>query len=165
MRLSTRGRYGVRALLDVALQPDRNPVMVKDIARRQGIPVQYLQQLVSALGKAGLLRSIRGARGGVTLTRPPDQIKLSEIVQALERSTAPVKCLDDPGVCSRSDFCATRDVWGQIDKAVSEILDSTTVQDLVNKCNERKRGRAAPAPYKRSGTRQHEALTVPSEPH
>lgn len=131
MRLSTRGRYGVRALLDVALYSDGNPVILKDIAKRQAIPVQYLEQLISPLVKAGVLRSIRGAHGGVSLTKLPEQVKLSQVIQILEGSIAPVKCVDDPKVCSRSDFCATRDVWEEMNRAMVQVLESTSLQDLV----------------------------------
>jgi len=133
MRLSTRGRYGVRALLDVALYSNGNPVPLKDIANRQAIPVQYLEQLISPLVKAGILRSIRGARGGVTLTKLPEQVKLSQVIQVLEGSIAPVNCVDDPKVCSRSDFCATRDVWEEMNRAMVQVLESTSLQDLVER--------------------------------
>lgn len=133
MRLSTRGRYGVRALLDVALYSNGNPVPLKDIANRQAISVQYLEQLISPLVKAGILRSIRGARGGVTLTKLPEQVKLSQVIQVLEGSIAPVKCVDDPKVCSRSDFCATRDVWEEMNTAMVQVLESTSLQDLVER--------------------------------
>ena len=137
MRLSTRGRYGVRALLDVALYSDGKPVILKDIAKRQAIPVQYLEQLISPLVKAGVLGSIRGAHGGVTLTKLPEQVKLSQVIQILEGSIAPVKCVDDPKVCSRSDFCATRDVWEEMNRAMVQVLESTSLQDLVERQREK----------------------------
>lgn len=133
MRLSTRGRYGVRALLDVALYSDGNPVLLKDIAKRQAISVQYLEQLISPLVKGGVLRSIRGARGGVALTNLPEEVKLSQVIQILEGPIAPVKCVDDPKVCSRSDFCATRDVWEEMNRAMLQVLESTSLQDLVER--------------------------------
>ena len=137
MRLSTRGRYGVRALLDVALYSDGNPVLLKDIAKRQAISVQYLEQLISPVVKAGVLRSIRGARGGVALTKPPEEVKLSQVIQILEGSIAPVKCVDDPKACSRSDFCAIRDVWEEMNRAMLQVLESTTLQDLVERHREK----------------------------
>jgi Rrf2 family cysteine metabolism transcriptional repressor len=137
MRLSTRGRYGVRALLDIALQPNDRAVLIRDIARRQAIPLQYLQQLISPLAKAGLLRSVRGAHGGVSLTKPAQQIRLSEVIQVLEGPIAAVRCVNDPKVCSRADNCATRDVWGDITRAVVQVLESTTLEDLVNRHRER----------------------------
>ena len=141
MKLSTRGQYGARALLDIALHYDGNPVLLKDIAKRQAISVQYLEHLISPLIKAGVVRSMRGARGGVTLAKLPEEIKLSQVIQILEGSTAPVECVDDPKVCPRSDFCVTRDVWEEMKRAMTRVLESTTLQDLV----ERQREKAKPA--------------------
>lgn len=137
MKLSTKGQYGTRALLDMALHHTGTPIPLKDIARRQGIPVQYLEQLVSPLIKGGIVRSIRGAGGGVTLARPPDQIRISQVIETLEGSVAPVKCVDDPRACSRSDFCVIRDVWEQVKKATKDVLESTTMQDLVERHKEK----------------------------
>ncbi|MFC1999594.1 RrF2 family transcriptional regulator [Chloroflexota bacterium] len=133
MRLSTRGRYGTRALLDIALHSDGSPVPLKDIARRQDISLQYLEQLLSPLVRAGIIKSTRGARGGVVIGRPPEQIKLSQVVQLLEGSVAPVKCVDEPQECPRSVYCVTRDVWSDVNRAILEILESTTIQDLVER--------------------------------
>ena len=137
MRLSTKGEYGTRALLDMALYQTGSPIPLKEIARRQAIPVQYLEQLVSPLIKAGIVRSIRGAGGGVTLAKPPDQIKISQVIETLEGSMAPVKCVDDPRVCSRSDFCVIRDVWEEVRRATKQVLESTTVQDLAERHKEK----------------------------
>ncbi|OGO05305.1 MAG: hypothetical protein A2Y91_07505 [Chloroflexi bacterium RBG_13_54_8] len=137
MRLSTKGEYGTRALLDMALYQTGSPIPLKEIARRQAIPVQYLEQLVSPLIKAGIVRSIRGAGGGVTLAKPPDQIKISQVIETLEGSLAPVKCVDDPRVCSRSDFCVIRDVWEEVRRATKQVLESTTVQDLAERHKEK----------------------------
>jgi Rrf2 family protein len=139
MKLSTRGKYGARALLDIALHYDGNPVLLKDIARRQDISAQYLEQLMSPLIKAGLVRSIRGARGGVTLAKPPEEIKLSQVIQILEGSTALVECVDDPKICPRSDFCVTRDVWEEMKRAMTQVLESTTLQDLVERQKEKEK--------------------------
>ena len=133
MKLSTKGRYGVRALLDIALHNNESPVLLKDIAKRQAISVQYLEQLISPLVKAGIVRSIRGSRGGVTLAKVPEQMKLSEVIQVLEGSIALVDCVDSPEVCPRSDFCATRDVWEEMKVAIGQVLEHTTLQDLVER--------------------------------
>ena len=133
MRLSTKGQYGARALLDIALHYDGRPVLLRDIARRQAISGQYLEHLISPLIKAGIVRSIRGAHGGVTLARLPGEIKLSEVIQILEGSTAPVECVDNPKVCPRSDFCVTREVWEEMKRAMGQVLESTTLQDLVER--------------------------------
>ncbi len=133
MKLSTRGRYGVRALLDLALHERKEPVLLKDIAQRQQISLSYLEHLISPLIAAGIVRSTRGPKGGVLLARPPERIRLSEVVQLLEGSTAPVECVDKPWVCARSESCVTRDVWGELKKAMNGVLESTTLQDLVDR--------------------------------
>jgi Rrf2 family cysteine metabolism transcriptional repressor len=139
MKLSTRGQYGTRALLDIALHYDGNPILLKDIAKRQAISAQYLEHLVSPLIKAGIVRSTRGARGGVTLAKSPEEIRLSQVIQILEGSTAPVECVDDPKVCPRSDFCVTRDVWKEMKRAMIQVLESTTLQDLVERQKEKEK--------------------------
>ena len=133
MKLSTRARYGTRALLDVALYQGKGPVPLKDIAQRQQIPLQYLEHLITPLIAAGIIRSLRGARGGVWLAKSPQEIKLSEVIGLLEGSLAPVECVNDAKYCPRSDFCVTRDIWGEMKKAMNEILESTTLQDLVER--------------------------------
>jgi Rrf2 family protein len=133
MRLSTKGCYGTRAMLDLAVNFSKNPVLLRDIAKRQGLSQKYLEQLISALRKAGLVRSIRGARGGYVLAKPPSEIRLSEIMDVLEGSMAPVDCVDDPQVCSRASFCVTRDIWVKVKEAIDNIFESITLQELVEK--------------------------------
>jgi Rrf2 family cysteine metabolism transcriptional repressor len=133
MKLSTKGRYGTRALLDVALHQEDSPVQLKLIAQRQQISLHYLEHIISPLVAAGLLRSTRGAYGGVSLGRPPQEIVLSEVIQVLEGSVTPVECVDDPNVCSRADICVTRDVWTDVKKAMIGVLESVTLQDLVER--------------------------------
>ncbi|MBM4462144.1 MAG: Rrf2 family transcriptional regulator [Chloroflexi bacterium] len=145
MRLSTRGRYGTRALVDIALHYDGTPIPLRDVAARQEISVQYLEQLVSPLVKAGILNSVRGAAGGVRLARPPGEIKLSQVIGILEGSIAPAKCVDDPKACSRSDFCVTRDVWAQMKEAAAKVLESITLQDLVER--QKEKGKASTPMY------------------
>ena len=133
MKLSTKGRYGTRALLDVALHQDDSPVQLKVIAQRQQIPLHYLEHIIAPLIAAGLLRSTRGAYGGVSLGRPPQEIVLTEVIQVLEGSITPVECVDDPNVCSRADICVTRDIWTDVKKAMVGVLESVTLQDLVER--------------------------------
>ena len=142
MRLSTRGRYGTRAMLDLALHYGEGPILLKDIARRQQISERYLEHLITPLKTAGLVTSARGARGGFALTRPPSQIRLSDIIQAVEGSIAPVECIDDPKVCSRAGLCAARDIWSGVKKAMSGILESTTLEDLSQRQMEKGEPRA-----------------------
>jgi len=138
MKLSTRTRYGTRALLDLALHQDESPVSLKDIAERQQFSLQYLEHLITPLIAAGIVRSIRGPKGGVALAKPPNQITLSQIMKLLEGSTTLVECVDNPKLCSRSDSCATRDIWDEMNKAMNGVMESTTLQDLVERQKNKK---------------------------
>ncbi|MFC1950448.1 RrF2 family transcriptional regulator [Chloroflexota bacterium] len=138
MKLSTKGRYGTRALLELALHYREGPVLLKEIAQRQQIPLRYLEHLITPLIAGGIVRSIRGARGGILLVKAPEKIKLSEALQLLEGSIAPVECINNPEVCVRSKFCVTRDVWEELERAMSGVLESTTVQDLVERQKRKK---------------------------
>lgn len=133
MKLSTKARYGTRAMLDLAIRSGEGPVLVREIAKRQGFSARYLEQLLLPLKAAGLARATRGARGGFSLAKPPSEIKLSEIIQIMEGSTALVECVDDAGLCSRADLCVTREVWGEMKKAMNGVLESITLQDLVER--------------------------------
>ncbi len=133
MKLSTRGRYGTRALLELALHYREGPVPLKDIARSQQISLPYLEHLITPLVTAGIVLSIRGHRGGVWLAKPPEAIRLSEVIGLLEGSIALVECVNDPKYCSRSDFCVTRDIWSELKEAMDGVLESTTLQDLVER--------------------------------
>lgn len=141
MKLSTKGRYATRAMLDLAINQGEGQVLLKDIAQRQEISLSYLEHLVTPLIAGGLIRSTRGARGGVSLARSPEKIKLSEIIQLLEGSLAPVECVNNPELCSRSELCVARDVWTELKKAMNGVLESTTLQDLV----ERQKVKGGPA--------------------
>lgn len=133
IKLSTRARYGTRALLDLALHQGEGVVLLKDIARRQEFSLPYLEHLITPLIAAGIIRSTRGARGGISLLKHPQEIKLSEVIQLLEGSTAPVECVNHPKICPRSDRCVTRNIWGEVKKAVDGVLETTTLQDLVER--------------------------------
>jgi len=133
MKLSTRGQYGTRALLELALHYGEGPVPLKDIARSQQISLQYLAHLITPLVAAGIMRSTPGARGGVWLARSPEAIRLSEVIQLLEGSTAPVECVNNPEICDRSELCVTRDIWSELKKVMDGVLESTTLQDLVER--------------------------------
>lgn len=133
MKLSTKGRYAVRAMLDLALHTGDSPVLIKDISEREGISKLYLKQLLVPLRVAGLIRTARGPNGGFLLARPPSQIKLIEIVHSVEGSTAPVECVDDDTICQRSNLCVTREIWTEIKNAIDNVLESKTLQDLVDR--------------------------------
>ncbi len=133
MKLSTKGRYGMRALLDLALHQSEGLVLLKDVAQRQEVSLPYLEHLIAPLIAGGLVKSTRGARGGVLLIKSPSEIKLSEVVQLLEGSLAPVDCVNDAKLCHRSASCVTRDIWTEMKRAMNQVLDSTTLQDLVER--------------------------------
>ncbi len=133
MKLSTKGRYATRALLDLALHQVDGPITLKDIAHRQQISLRYLEHLITPLIAAGIVRSVRGPKGGVSLAKTPGEVRLSEIIQLLEGSIAPAECVDNPEICTRSKLCVTRDIWSELKQAMDGILDSTTLQDLVER--------------------------------
>lgn len=139
MKLSTKGRYGTRALLDIALHQGERPVQLKAIAQRQQISLHYLEHIIAPLIAAGMLRSTRGAGGGVSLGKLPEEIRLSEVIRVLEGSIAPVECVDDPNVCPRADICVTRDIWAEMKEAMAGVLESTTLQDLVERQREKQK--------------------------
>jgi Rrf2 family cysteine metabolism transcriptional repressor len=133
MKLSTRARYGIRALLDLARNGESGPVSLKDIAERQEISMSYLEHLINPLVAGGVIRTVRGSKGGIVLSKPAVQIKLSDVVVLLEGSTAPVDCVDSPENCQRSDKCVTRDVWIELKEAIDGVLSSITLQELVER--------------------------------
>jgi Rrf2 family protein len=133
MKLSTRARYGTRVLLELALHWGEGSVLLKDIAQRQQIPLPYLQQLIGPLVKEGIIKSTRGTRGGVSLLKSPKEVILSEVIQLLEGSIAPVACVDNPELYPRSDICVTHDIWAEVKKAICGVLESTTFEDLVER--------------------------------
>ena len=145
MKLSTRTRYGTRALLELALHSGGEPVSLKDIARQQQISLPYLEQLIAPLIAGGIIRSTKGPKGGITLAKKPREIKLSEITHLLEGSVSPAECIDNPEVCKRSEFCATRDVWSGLKDVMDDFLEATTLQDLAEK--QKSKGRKESSMY------------------
>ena len=136
MKLSTKSRYGTRAMMDIAIHSSTGPSMLKDISRRQNISPKYLDHILSTLRKAGLIKNIRGKGGGYVLTRPPAAITMRHIVEALEGSLAPVECVDHPEKCEKICSCATREVWKKMKHAMVDILDATTLENLSEFQNE-----------------------------
>jgi Rrf2 family transcriptional regulator, cysteine metabolism repressor len=133
MKLSTRVRYGIRALLDLALNGDKGPVSLKDISIRQDISMSYLEHLINPLVSSGIIRTVRGSKGGIILSEPTTKIKLSDVVSLLGGSTAPVDCVDSPENCLRSENCVTRGIWKEVKDAIDGVLSSVTLQDLVER--------------------------------
>ncbi len=144
MKLSTRGRYGLKAMFDLAQHAGEGPISLKSIAERQDISEHYLEQLVSGLRKTGLVKSVRGAQGGYILGREPSKIRVGDIIRVLEGPIAPVECVseEDPECCEKADYCVTRTIWEKVRNSISEVLDSITladmIQDAAKKENERK---------------------------
>lgn len=133
MKLSTRGRYSVRIMLDLAIHDDTGPVFLKDIALRQQISQKYLWQLINPLKTMGLIKSTRGANGGYSLARQASQITLKDIIQVGEGSLSLVDCVDNSGGCDRSDLCVYRDVWMEATRKMLETFESLTLEDMVNR--------------------------------
>lgn len=138
MRLSTRTRYGIRAVLELAQEPGKGPLQIKIISKRQDISIKYLEQLMTILKLAGLIRSIRGAKGGYVLAKSANQIKLSDVFNALEGSVAIVECIGNENYCARTADCVARGVWVQVQEAIETVLCSMTLQDLVDRARNKK---------------------------
>lgn len=141
MKISTKGRYATRAMLDLALHYNQTPVLLKDISARQGISLRYLEQIVSPLLAAKLISSTRGPKGGISLAKSPQKIKLLDIIEVLEGPVVPVECVNNPGICTHASSCVTRDIWTDLAKAMHGVLESTTLQDLVDRQNSKDNGK------------------------
>ena len=133
MKVSTRARYGARALVEIALVYPDGTVSIRDIAERQKISPKYLNHIMGSLRAAGLVTAVRGVHGGYALARSPADITLKDLFEAIEGSVAPVDCVDHPGECSMEDICPTRDTWIEMKEAMENILDETTIQKLVDR--------------------------------
>ena len=138
MKLSTKGRYAVRLMLDLTLSQGDKPVLLREVARRQEISSRYLEQLILNLKTAGLVKSIRGAKGGFILGRPAEDITLLEIFKASEGSLSIVECLEDMSFCKRSKMCASRDLWLKMKEAMEEILNRWTLVKLAEQQRSKK---------------------------
>ncbi len=140
MNLGTKTRYSARAMVDLALhfEDENGLVPVKEISSRQQVSVKYLEYLLASLRSAGLVRSVRGAKGGHTLCRPPAQINLRHIYQVFEGTEGFVQCMTNQELCDRIGGCVTREVWTQTYEAFMEILESTTLEDLARRAKERR---------------------------
>ncbi|MBM6725955.1 RrF2 family transcriptional regulator [Megamonas funiformis] len=133
MKISTKGRYALRLMLDIALNDAKTPVRIKDIAERQQISDKYLEQIVSSLNKAGFVKSLRGPQGGYRLTKKPEEYTVGMILRLIEGSLAPVACLDDDiNNCTRADRCPTLILWEKLYDAISKVVDNITLADLIS---------------------------------
>jgi Rrf2 family iron-sulfur cluster assembly transcriptional regulator len=131
MKLSTKSRYGTRLMLDMAQHYQEGPIHLANVAKRQGISVKYLEQIIIPLKKADYIRSVRGPKGGHTLARAPEEITVGEIVALLEEGTSFVECSDHDGSCERSSTCLTRRLWKEAARAMFDKLHAITLADLI----------------------------------
>lgn len=135
LKLSTKARYGVLAMVELAFHYGQGPISIRQIAEKQSFSDSYMEQLFSALKRAGLVKSVRGAKGGYVLSRPPGEIIVGEIIRALEGPIELAQCLsgDDDFFCEKSPECATRGLWEDIMASITQVIDHRTLDDLVNK--------------------------------
>ena len=132
MKISTKGRYALHMMLELACREDNQPVSIKDIAKSQGISEKYLEQIISLLNKAGYVHSIRGAQGGYRLTKDPKEYTVGMILRQTEGNPAPVACIgDDKEVCDRKASCITVRIYEKINDAVNDVVDHITLADMV----------------------------------
>ena len=130
MKISTRGRYGIRLMLALALNYNNGTIPLKTIAKDQGISEKYLEQIINPLTKSGLVKSFRGAQGGYMLTNPPEATTVGEILRVLEGSLSPVDCVDHPN-CANSDHCVSLSIWKKMKVALDEVVDIITLADMA----------------------------------
>ncbi len=141
MKISTKGRYGLRLMIELAKNFDKGPVLLKDIAKNQNISLKYLEQIIIPLKNSGLVISKRGKRGGYTLTKSPEKVSLSEIISVLEGEMNIVDCVKFPEICNNSKKCLSKKIWDEINMKIEDILKSHTLKDLIEieegelKCN------------------------------
>ncbi|MDD5614485.1 MAG: Rrf2 family transcriptional regulator [Candidatus Omnitrophica bacterium] len=140
MKLSTRSRYGLRLMFELALDYGNGPVFLKDIAKKEDISDKYLSQLVIPLKSSGLINSIRGAHGGYILSRSPADISVKDVIEVLEGDLNPVECVKDSSLCNRVSLCPTRNIWHKLSEKIKEVLESFTLEDLVKEYKSGKNG-------------------------
>jgi Rrf2 family protein len=145
MKISTRIRYGTRAMLELASHYGEGTIELKEIAQRGSIPPKYLEQVIIPLRTAGLVKSARGSKGGYSLGKPPSEIYLMDVVEVLEGPVCLVDCLRDPAGCQRASACVTRDIWQEVSEAIEKIFRSITLQQMLER-KKQKEG-AAPSMY------------------
>jgi Rrf2 family protein len=140
MKLSTKIRYGTRAILELASRFGEGPVELKEIARSQEISIKYLEQVIIPLRTAGIVKSARGSKGGYSLAKPPSEICLFDVVETLEGPLYLVDCIKDSKLCRRSSSCVTRDIWSEVSEALHRVLKSITLDEMVRRKIEKENG-------------------------
>ncbi len=138
MKLSTRTRYGIRAVLELAENYGKGPIQLKIIAQHQEISAKYLEQLMTILKSAGIVNSVRGSKGGYLLAKAPEQIKISDVFHCLEGPVVTVECVENESYCTRTNDCVARQVWTEVQNAIMGVLQSITLQNLVDRAKNNK---------------------------
>lgn len=132
MMISTKGRYALKIMIDLAENSGERPISIKSISGRQDISIKYIEQIIASLVKAGLVKSVRGSQGGYFLTRPLREYGVGEILRAAEGDISPVECVStDKTPCTKESICLLRPLWEELDEAVNKVLDSHSLEDLV----------------------------------
>lgn len=144
MKLSTRGCYGLQAVLELALHYGGGPLLMRAISEKHGLSRKYLHALLTSLKAAGLVRSVRGAGGGYVLAKAPADIPVSKVIQVLEGTLSPAECVEDNAICARSKDCVALTLWTEVNRVIEEMLGSITIEDLLKRQAAMKQ---APASY------------------
>ena len=137
MKISTKGRYGLRILLDLALHDSENPRLIRDIAESQQISEKYISRLIIDLRRAGMVRSIRGAKGGFRLARKPEELTILNVVEVMEGPLSIVDCVRAPEHCPRHNQCATRTIWDQLNSEIRDSMNRITLADILKNYSRR----------------------------
>jgi Rrf2 family protein len=137
VKISTKIRYGTRAMLELASHYGEGPIELGEIARKEDISLKYLEQVIIPLRSAGLVKSVRGSKGGYSLAKPPSEICLNDLVEILEGPIDLVECLRDPKACQRSPSCVTRDIWKEVSDTIYLIFHGITLEEMVNRKREK----------------------------
>jgi len=133
MKLSTRVRYAVRAVIDLGVSYNGNRVLLRDIAKRQAVSVKYLENIFATLRRANIVKGVRGAKGGYTLARDASDITMYDIVLAMQGFISPIGCVDNASSCAMSDECLAHDIWSEVSEAVSNVLKKFTIEQVIKK--------------------------------
>ncbi len=139
MIISTKGRYALKAVFEIAISDSTAPLPLSVISERTDLSELYLEQIFSVLKKKGIVKSLRGSQGGYFLTKEPKDISVGEIIKALEGELSPSKCVEDDGYCNMLDRCPTYMIWDNIKKAIDDVVDNTTVADMIEEYNKKRK--------------------------
>jgi Rrf2 family protein len=140
MKISTKIRYGARAMVELAFRYGEGPIELKEIAKKENISLKYLEQVINPLRADGLVKAVRGAKGGYSLAKPPSEICLYDVIETLEGPLNLLECLQDAKACQKVSSCVTREIWKEVSDAISKIFNSVTLEDMVNRKREKEKG-------------------------